>query len=231
MGGHGVPRQQTSVPAREPAQSRLPAQPGDAGAMSASDVQRRDLSHRAGSPVSDFVTAKLLRTLLRPGTARRLIELLARGEPRPIVSVMAPPATKRVRGFRTWTSIVVSSLPVSVTLRRRRSPESSATIRKPGSGSRPASTWGRIRRPGRVPSCSPYGCSSPTCSRPRSRSCPSPCFTLATAPFVSLSVTFVLLGVGRSIIGRRRLLPTVVETIGIAAAAACAGLSVGKLIS
>jgi len=44
-------------------------------------------------------------------------------------------------------------------------------------------------------------------------------------------VTFVLLGVGRSIIGRRRLLPTVVETIGIAAAAACAGLSVGKLIS
>jgi hypothetical protein len=30
---------------------------------------------------------------------------------------------------------------------------------------------------------------------------------------------------------RRRLLPTVAETIGIAAAAACAGLLVGKLIS
>ena len=32
-------------------------------------------------------------------------------------------------------------------------------------------------------------------------------------------------------IGRRRLLPTVAETIGIAAAAACVGLAVGKLIS
>ena len=59
-------------------------------------------------------------------------------------------------------------------------------------------------------------------------------FTLGIARIVSLSVTFVLLvllGVGRSMIGRRRLLPTVAETIGIAAAAACAGLLVGKLIS
>ena len=59
-------------------------------------------------------------------------------------------------------------------------------------------------------------------------------FTLATARLVSLSVTFVLLvllGVGRSMIGRRRLLPTVAETIGVAAAAAIAGLLVGKLIS
>jgi vacuolar iron transporter family protein len=59
-------------------------------------------------------------------------------------------------------------------------------------------------------------------------------FTLATARVVSLSVTFlllVLLGVGRSVIGRRRLLPTVAETIGIAAAAAAAGVAVGKLIS
>ena len=59
-------------------------------------------------------------------------------------------------------------------------------------------------------------------------------FTLATARMVSLAVTFVLLvllGVGRSMIGRRRLLPTVAETIGIAAAAACAGILVGKLIS
>ena len=59
-------------------------------------------------------------------------------------------------------------------------------------------------------------------------------FTLATARFVSLSVTFLLLvvlGVGRSAIGHRRLLPTVVETIVIAAAAAGAGLLVGKLIS
>ncbi len=59
-------------------------------------------------------------------------------------------------------------------------------------------------------------------------------FTLATARIVSLAVTFVLLvllGVGRSMIGHRRLLPTVTETIGIAAAAACAGILVGKLIS
>ena len=59
-------------------------------------------------------------------------------------------------------------------------------------------------------------------------------FTLGIARIVSLSVTFVLLvllGVGRSMIGRRRLLPTVAETIGIAAAAACTGLLVGKLIS
>ena len=50
-------------------------------------------------------------------------------------------------------------------------------------------------------------------------------FALGIARLVSLSVTFVLLvllGVGRSMIGRRRLLPTVAETIGIAAAAACA---------
>ena len=50
-------------------------------------------------------------------------------------------------------------------------------------------------------------------------------FTLGIARLVSLSVTFVLLillGVGRSMVGRRRLLPTVAETIGIAAAAGTA---------
>jgi vacuolar iron transporter family protein len=59
-------------------------------------------------------------------------------------------------------------------------------------------------------------------------------FTLATARIVSLSVTLLLLvflGVGRSMIGHRRLLPTVLETIGIAAAAAGAGIAVGKLIA
>ena len=57
-------------------------------------------------------------------------------------------------------------------------------------------------------------------------------FTLTTARIVSLAVTFVLLvglGVGRSMVGRRRLLPTVAETIGIAAAAACAGILVGSI--
>jgi ATP/maltotriose-dependent transcriptional regulator MalT len=42
--------------------------------------------------VFDPFTAKLLRPLLRPGTVRHspLIERLARGDPRPIVSVVAP---------------------------------------------------------------------------------------------------------------------------------------------
>ncbi|MFF3877348.1 VIT1/CCC1 transporter family protein [Streptomyces sp. NPDC001978] len=59
-------------------------------------------------------------------------------------------------------------------------------------------------------------------------------FALATARVVSLSVTLVLLvglGIGRSVIGRRRALPTVIETVCIAAAATAAGLAVGTLIS
>ena len=59
-------------------------------------------------------------------------------------------------------------------------------------------------------------------------------FSLATARIVSLAVTFVLvviLGVGRAAIGHRRVLPTIAETIGIAATAAIAGLAIGKLIS
>ena len=72
--------------------------------MSASGVQRRDLSHRAGSPVSDLVAAKLLRPLLRPGTVRRLplIERLARGENRPIVSVVAPPGYGKTTLLSQW---------------------------------------------------------------------------------------------------------------------------------
>ena len=59
-------------------------------------------------------------------------------------------------------------------------------------------------------------------------------FALDTARLVSLCVTFVLLvflGLGRSMAGHRRMLPTVAETIGIAAAAAFAGIAVGKLIA
>ena len=59
-------------------------------------------------------------------------------------------------------------------------------------------------------------------------------FALATARLVSLAVTFVLLvilGIGRARVGHRRILPTVAQTVGIAAAAAIAGLAVGKLIS
>ena len=59
-------------------------------------------------------------------------------------------------------------------------------------------------------------------------------FGLATARLVSLAVTFVLLvvlGIGRSRIGHRKVLPTVAQTVGIATAAAIAGLLVGQLIS
>jgi len=44
-------------------------------------------------------------------------------------------------------------------------------------------------------------------------------------------VTFallVVLGIGRGVIGHRRILPTIAETIGIAAAAALAGLAIGS---
>ena len=59
-------------------------------------------------------------------------------------------------------------------------------------------------------------------------------FGPGTARVVSLAVTFallVVLGVGRARIGRRQVLPTVAQTVGIAAAAAVAGLLAGKLIS
>jgi VIT1/CCC1 family predicted Fe2+/Mn2+ transporter len=57
---------------------------------------------------------------------------------------------------------------------------------------------------------------------------------LVSARVVSLLVTLLLLtvlGVGRSRVGDRRLVPTVAETIAIAAVAAGAGVLVGKLIA
>jgi vacuolar iron transporter family protein len=59
-------------------------------------------------------------------------------------------------------------------------------------------------------------------------------FALATARIVSLAVTLallVLLGIGRARIGHRRTLPTVIQTVAIATAAAIAGIAVGKLIA
>jgi vacuolar iron transporter family protein len=44
-------------------------------------------------------------------------------------------------------------------------------------------------------------------------------------------VLLVILGIGRARVGHRRILPTVAQTVGIAAAAAIAGLLVGELIS
>jgi VIT1/CCC1 family predicted Fe2+/Mn2+ transporter len=58
-------------------------------------------------------------------------------------------------------------------------------------------------------------------------------FALATARAVSLVVTLlllVLLGIGRATIGHSRVLPTVVQTIGIAAGAGAVGVVIGRLL-
>ena len=73
--------------------------------MNDSDVRERpDRSHRAAGPVLDLFAAKLLRPLLRPGTVRRssLIERLARGDPRPIVSVVAPAGYGKTTLLSQW---------------------------------------------------------------------------------------------------------------------------------
>ena len=73
--------------------------------MSDSDMRERpDRSHRAAGAVFDLFAAKLLRPLLRPGTVRRssLIERLARGDPRPIVSVVAPAGYGKTTLLAQW---------------------------------------------------------------------------------------------------------------------------------
>ncbi len=78
---------------------------GTVGSMSESDLrQRSDRSHRAGWPVSDLFASKLLRPLLRSGTVRRspLIERLARGDSRPIVSVVAPAGYGKTTLLSQW---------------------------------------------------------------------------------------------------------------------------------
>jgi LuxR family transcriptional regulator, maltose regulon positive regulatory protein len=66
--------------------------------------QRPDRSHRAGGLVFDLFASKLLRPLLRPGTVRRspLIERLARSDPRPIVSVVAPAGYGKTTLLSQW---------------------------------------------------------------------------------------------------------------------------------
>ena len=73
--------------------------------MSDSDMRERpDRSHRAAGAVFDLFAAKLLRPVLRPGTVRRssLIERLARGNPRPIVSVVAPAGYGKTTLLSQW---------------------------------------------------------------------------------------------------------------------------------
>jgi len=58
----------------------------------------------AGGPVFDLVAAKLNRPVIRPGTVRRsaLIERLARGDHRPIVSVTAPAGYGKTTALAQW---------------------------------------------------------------------------------------------------------------------------------
>lgn len=59
-------------------------------------------------------------------------------------------------------------------------------------------------------------------------------FPLASARILSIIVTallLILLGLGRGIVGKRNVLITITETVGIATAAALAGLLIGKLVA
>ena len=66
--------------------------------------EQADRSQRAARPVFDLVASKLLRPLIRPGTVRRslLIERVARGDPRPIVSVVAPAGYGKTTLLSQW---------------------------------------------------------------------------------------------------------------------------------
>ena len=73
--------------------------------MGDSDVrQRHGRSRRAGGSAFDLVASKLRRPLIRPGTVRRpsLIERLARGDPRPVVSVVAPAGYGKTTLLSQW---------------------------------------------------------------------------------------------------------------------------------
>ena len=66
--------------------------------------QRDDQSRQSARPAFDFFASKLRRPLTRPGAVRRtlLIERLARGDPRPIVSVVAPPGYGKTTLLSQW---------------------------------------------------------------------------------------------------------------------------------
>src|SRR5207249_7171759 len=73
--------------------------------MSRSDVRERvGRSYQAGGPVFDLLASKLRRPVARPGAVRRLalIEQLRRGEPYPIVSVVAPSGYGKTTLLSQW---------------------------------------------------------------------------------------------------------------------------------
>ena len=81
---------------------------GSSGArlgMGDSDLREHAAGRRCrGGPVFDLVASKLRRPLMRPGMVRRspLIERLARGDSRPIVSVVAPPGYGKTTLLSQW---------------------------------------------------------------------------------------------------------------------------------
>jgi LuxR family transcriptional regulator, maltose regulon positive regulatory protein len=66
--------------------------------------RRSDRQQRPNGPAFDLFASKLRRPALRPGTVRRslLIERLAHGDPRPIVSVVAPPGYGKTTLLSQW---------------------------------------------------------------------------------------------------------------------------------
>jgi LuxR family maltose regulon positive regulatory protein len=72
--------------------------------MSTSVRQRDGRPRSAGRPTFDLLAAKLRHPLMRPGIVGRLplIERLARSDPRPIVSVVAPPGYGKTTLLSQW---------------------------------------------------------------------------------------------------------------------------------
>jgi LuxR family transcriptional regulator, maltose regulon positive regulatory protein len=66
--------------------------------------QQQGRPRRAGGPAFDLLLSKLRRPLVRAGTVRRplLIERLARGDPRPVVSVVAPAGYGKTTLLSQW---------------------------------------------------------------------------------------------------------------------------------
>ena len=78
---------------------------GHRRSMGESDARQRDgQSLRAGGSAFELVASKLRRPLIRPGTVRRavLIERLAWGDRRPIVSVVAPAGYGKTTVLAQW---------------------------------------------------------------------------------------------------------------------------------
>jgi LuxR family transcriptional regulator, maltose regulon positive regulatory protein len=75
------------------------------GVMNDSDVRERPgRTHRAGGSLFDLTVSKLLPPLVRPGTVRRpsLLDRLANGDPRRIVSIVAPPGYGKTTLLSQW---------------------------------------------------------------------------------------------------------------------------------